>query len=158
MFALDGTTIHLAAHKSCLFLQQAKLGLRWVDHCLVCLTSAKALGRLEAVRHTPKCALKCRETSRFHLGLGAPVEASPKVPLQAARRSAETSSSGPAQTQPTIPGRQQLICRALPCMRKPGDEQPGHGRAGVRPYVQLAIRPSVSHAAQKCVNRCHSWP
>lgn len=76
---------------------------------------------LEAVRHTCKCALKGRDTSRFHIGLGAPVEAFLKVLLQAVI-SADTSSSGPAQTQTFIPGRQQLICRALPCMRKVGDE------------------------------------
>lgn len=45
--------------------------------------------------------LKCRETSRFHLGQGTPTEASPKVLLQAMRRSTESSSSGPAQTQPS---------------------------------------------------------
>lgn len=67
-FALEGTPVHLAAHKSC------QLWVFWVDHCLICLISAKALGRLKAVRHTLKHDLKRRETSRFHLGLGAPVD------------------------------------------------------------------------------------
>lgn len=44
----------------------------------------------------------------------------------------------PAQIQTITPGRQQLSHRALHCMRKAGDEQPGQGRAGALSCVQLS--------------------
>lgn len=149
-FALEGTSIDLLTHKSHLLLQQASTA---VGRALPCLPDIyQNPWQVQSARHTCKYALKSRVSLK--VSFRCLCRGLPRSSWQAARTSVEMSPAGPAPShrpQDAAGAVLQIRAGARRWAARPGESQ----YMGLCPANYWS---SVSHSAQKCVNKCQNWP